>query len=129
MSVVIVDLTKHVVVRNAANTKASDPTSYRLKDYTEEMADALIVYDSNGDAKPVVRIVLDEISDRYTAGESAVPDQIALLSDDPKVKLGRIGVREITSPWVSEHYPEACREVVITLVEPNNAVHTLLAYV
>lgn len=42
--------------------------------------------------------------------------------------LGRVGVRQITSPWVKEKFPISDLEVVVTLPVSENITHTLLVY-
>lgn len=43
--------------------------------------------------------------------------------------VGRVGVRQITSPWAKVKFPISNLEVVVTLPVSENVVHTLLVYI
>lgn len=72
---------------------------------------------------------LDNLRWRLEDGSLKLPAELTVLLKGSPVRLGRIGVRELTSAWALERYPKASHEIVITLTPESDVSHVILGYV
>lgn len=79
--------------------------------------------------------VLSMIGRLHDAGDIDAPAASAAMEiprewePDQRWNFGRFGLREITSTWAKEQFPDATRELVITLLDKqHDAVHVFLVF-
>jgi hypothetical protein len=119
MSIAIVDFTRHPDVSNIAGIQ--EIIQGLLEDNDSTLLDAFY--------KLTMKTFFHMLQKGYTPFPRDVAEAVLLYQSTAKFDNGRRGIRELTSTWAKERFPQAKYEIVITLVKyDGSVVHTFLIY-